>query len=113
MLATGRTSNTGDLNLKAAGIKPGKHGILVVNQNYQVVHPETRKPALGIYAAGDVTDVQTYIDAVRPVAAIYVAKLVAADTVDFNLTILPDTSDNRTATDAELLSTIKAERITP
>jgi len=54
MLATGRTSNTGELNLEAAGITPGKYGRLVVDQNYQVIHPETRKPVPGIYAAGDV-----------------------------------------------------------
>ena len=54
MLATGRTSNTGKLNLETAGITPGKYGLLAVDQNYQVVHPETRKPVPGIYAAGDV-----------------------------------------------------------
>ena len=54
MLATGRTSNTGELNLEAAGITPGKYGILAVDQNYQVIHPETLKPVPGIYAAGDV-----------------------------------------------------------
>ncbi|MFO7996323.1 MAG: Si-specific NAD(P)(+) transhydrogenase [Dehalococcoidia bacterium] len=54
MLATGRFSNTGELNLEAAGVKPGKYGLLVVDETYQVVHPETRKPVPGIYAAGDV-----------------------------------------------------------
>jgi len=54
MLATGRNSNTGKLNLEAAGITPGKRGLLAVNENYQVVHPETKKPVDGIYAAGDV-----------------------------------------------------------
>ena len=54
MLATGRTSNTGQLNLDAAGITPGKYGLLATDHNYQVIHPETKKPVLGIYAAGDV-----------------------------------------------------------
>jgi len=54
MLATGRSSNTEELNLKAAGITPGNYGLLEVNQNYQVVDPKTRKPVSGIYAAGDV-----------------------------------------------------------
>lgn len=54
MLATGRISNTEALNLEAAGITPGKYGLLAVDGNYQVVHPETRKPVPGIYAAGDV-----------------------------------------------------------
>jgi len=54
MLATGRISNTVDLNLDAAGITPGKYGLLIVDQNYQVIHPETKKPVPGIYAAGDV-----------------------------------------------------------
>jgi NAD(P) transhydrogenase len=54
MLATGRSSNTKELNLEAAGITPGKYGLLSVNQNYQVIHPKTQKPVPGIYAAGDV-----------------------------------------------------------
>jgi NAD(P) transhydrogenase len=54
MLATGRSSNTDKLNLKAAGIETGKYGRLVVDQNYQVIHPETKKSVPGIYAAGDV-----------------------------------------------------------
>ena len=54
MLATGRTSNTSALNLHAAGITAGKHGRLVVDKNYQVVHPETKEPVPGVYAAGDV-----------------------------------------------------------
>jgi NAD(P) transhydrogenase len=54
MLATGRTSNTNELNLDAAGIVTGKYGLLVVNKNYQVIHPDTKKPVSGIYAAGDV-----------------------------------------------------------
>jgi uncharacterized phage protein gp47/JayE len=71
----------------------------------------TTPATLGIPAAGDVTDVQDYIDARRPVAAIYTAIAPVADTVDFNLTILPDTPTNQAATDAELLSTIKEERL--
>jgi NAD(P) transhydrogenase len=54
MLATGRTSNTEELNLEAAGITPGKYGRLAVDQNYQVIHPKTQKTVSGIYAAGDV-----------------------------------------------------------
>ncbi len=54
MLATGRNSNTKMLNLETAGITSGKYGLLIVNQNYQVIHPETKKPVPDIYAAGDV-----------------------------------------------------------
>jgi len=54
MLATGRTSNTTELNLEHVGITLGRHGFLVVNDNYQVVHPESHEPIPGIYAAGDV-----------------------------------------------------------
>ena len=54
MLATGRTSNTSELNLENASIKPGKYGLLMVDKNYQVIHPKTLKPVQGIYAAGDV-----------------------------------------------------------
>jgi len=54
MLATGRSSNTGELNLDAAGVKTGKYGRVVVNENYQVVHPKTKKPVIDIFAAGDI-----------------------------------------------------------
>ena len=54
MLATGRESNTSELNLQAAGIVPGKHGLLMVNEDYQVVHTDTQEPVPGIFAAGDV-----------------------------------------------------------
>ena len=54
MLATGRSSNTIDLNLENAGIVSGKYGLLVVNENYQVVHPDSKKPVSGVFAAGDV-----------------------------------------------------------
>jgi len=54
MLATGRSSNTEKLNLETAGIKPGKYGRLIVNENYQVIHPEAKKTVPGIFAAGDV-----------------------------------------------------------
>lgn len=47
LIAAGRTSNTGDLNLSAAGITPGKRGILKVNASFQTEVPN-------IYAAGDV-----------------------------------------------------------
>jgi NAD(P) transhydrogenase len=54
MLATGRNSNTGKLNLEAAGIVPGTYGRLVVDDNYQVINPETKERVPGVYAAGDV-----------------------------------------------------------
>jgi NAD(P) transhydrogenase len=54
LLATGRTSNIEELNLKSAGIITGKYDRLVVNQNYQVIHPETKKTFKGIFAVGDV-----------------------------------------------------------
>ena len=80
-------------------------------QMYFVMDETYTVPAtIGIPAAGDVTDVQDYIDVRRPVAAIFTATAPTADTVDFNLTIIPDTPANQTATDTELLSTILAER---
>lgn len=53
MLATGRTSNVGELNLAAAGITAGNHGLLSVDDDFRVVHPLTREALTGIYAAGD------------------------------------------------------------
>ena len=47
LVCAGRQSNTGDLNLEAAGITPGKRGLVLVNRHYQTSTPN-------IYAAGDV-----------------------------------------------------------
>lgn len=47
LVAAGRTSNTDSLNLAAAGISPGKRGVLSVNASYETEAPH-------IYAAGDV-----------------------------------------------------------
>ena len=35
-------------------LETGNYGLLVVNQNYQVINPDTKKPVANIYAAGDV-----------------------------------------------------------
>lgn len=54
MLATGRNSNTDKLNLESANIQTGKYGLLIVDENYQVIHPETKELVQGVYACGDV-----------------------------------------------------------
>lgn len=47
LIAAGRTSNTEELNLQAAGITPGERGLIVVDQHLRTSVPH-------IYAAGDV-----------------------------------------------------------
>jgi NAD(P) transhydrogenase len=47
LVCAGRSSNTGDLNLAAAGLSPGKRGLAPVDANYRTAVPH-------IYAAGDV-----------------------------------------------------------
>ena len=47
LYAAGRTSNTADLNLEAAGVKMGSRGLVIVDDHYQTSTPN-------IYAAGDV-----------------------------------------------------------
>ena len=47
LVCAGRTSNTGDLNLAAAGLTPGKRGLIPVDAHYRTAVPH-------IYAAGDV-----------------------------------------------------------
>jgi NAD(P) transhydrogenase len=47
LVAAGRSSNTQNLNLEAAGITPGKRGLLNVDAHYRTAVPH-------IYAAGDV-----------------------------------------------------------
>src|ERR1051325_2983910 len=47
LYAAGRSSNTADLNLEAAGVTTGKRGVILVDENYRTNVPS-------IYAAGDV-----------------------------------------------------------
>ncbi|HEV7402172.1 MAG TPA: Si-specific NAD(P)(+) transhydrogenase [Chthoniobacteraceae bacterium] len=47
LVCAGRQSNTADLNLAAAGLTPGKRGLIPVSEHYQSEVPH-------IYAAGDV-----------------------------------------------------------
>ncbi|HEX3580578.1 MAG TPA: Si-specific NAD(P)(+) transhydrogenase [Thermoanaerobaculia bacterium] len=47
LYAAGRSSNTADLNLEAAGVQSGNRGLVVVDENYRTNVPN-------IYAAGDV-----------------------------------------------------------
>src|SRR5262249_39080033 len=47
LVAAGRSSNTDALNLPAAGLKPGPHGLLTLDAHYRTSVPH-------IYAAGDV-----------------------------------------------------------
>ncbi len=47
MVSAGRVSNTATLDLAAAGIRPGPHGVIEVDQNFRTSVPN-------IYAAGDV-----------------------------------------------------------
>ncbi|HEX6179235.1 MAG TPA: FAD-dependent oxidoreductase, partial [Thermoanaerobaculia bacterium] len=47
LYAAGRSSNTADLNLEAAGVKTGNRGVIIVDETYRTSAPN-------IYAAGDV-----------------------------------------------------------
>jgi NAD(P) transhydrogenase len=47
LYCVGRDGNTDDVGLGTLGVKPGKYGLLEVNENYQTAHPH-------IYAVGDV-----------------------------------------------------------
>jgi NAD(P) transhydrogenase len=47
LVCSGRSSNTGDLNLAAAGLTPGKRGLVPVDAHFRTAVPH-------IYAAGDV-----------------------------------------------------------
>ncbi len=47
LYCVGRDGNTDDIGLGTLGIRPGKYGLVEVNENYQTVHPH-------IYAVGDV-----------------------------------------------------------
>ncbi len=63
----------------------------------------------GIPQSGDITDVQDYIDAVRPVMidSGFTADAPTAYEIDFDVTISPDTPTNQTNTTAELALQIR------
>jgi uncharacterized phage protein gp47/JayE len=65
----------------------------------------------GIPQAGDKTDLEDYIKPKAPITAVYTAKIPTAETIDFNLTILPDTPTNQVATQDELRSAILQDRL--
>lgn len=54
LVATGRTPNTGPLNLDAAGVTVNAHGAIEIN-------PGMRTSAIDIYAAGDCTDQPQFV----------------------------------------------------
>jgi NAD(P) transhydrogenase len=47
LYCVGRDGNTSDIGLETLGVRPGRYGLLEVNENYQTSHPH-------IYAVGDV-----------------------------------------------------------
>lgn len=55
-----------------------------------------------IPSGGEVTDVQAYVDARRPVTAAVTVVAPIADTLNFTIHIVPDTADTRAAVTAEL-----------
>lgn len=54
LVATGRSPNTGSLNLQAAGLKLGKQGAILIDD-----HMRTSAP--NVYAAGDCTDLPQFV----------------------------------------------------
>jgi NAD(P) transhydrogenase len=79
LVAAGRNSNTEALDLSAAGLKPGKRGLLVVDANY-------RTEVANIYAVGDVIGAPAL--AATSIAQGRVAMLHAFD-VNFKAEIAP------------------------
>lgn len=53
-------------------------------------------------SAGEISDVQTYIDTVRPIPANVTVLGPSADTVNFNITLTPSTAEAKAAVTAEL-----------
>jgi uncharacterized phage protein gp47/JayE len=62
-----------------------------------------------IPSGGEVTAVQTYIDALRPVTATVSVVAPVADTLDFDITLTPNTADTRAAVEAELADLLARE----
>jgi mercuric reductase len=72
LVATGRTPNTGGLDLGAAGVATDGHGAIVVDKYL-------RTSRVGVYAAGDVTGRDEYV-----YMAAYGAKLAAENALEGN-----------------------------
>jgi len=61
----------------------------------------------GIPAGGDITDVQDYIDVVKPMGCEFTAGTLTAQTVPFNITIQPDTPTLRTSVETALEDAVR------
>jgi uncharacterized phage protein gp47/JayE len=65
----------------------------------------------GIPSAGDVTDVENYIKPIAPATVEYTCIAPTAQTVDFDLTIEPDSTEGRASAETEMKSTITNEGV--
>ncbi len=82
LIAAGRSSNTAELNLAAAGITPGKRGLLAVDQHY-------RTEVKHIYAVGDVIGSPALASTSMEQARVAVCHLCGADFLTKVATTLP------------------------
>jgi NAD(P) transhydrogenase len=88
LVAAGRQSNTADLNLTAAGLRPGKRGLLKVD-----AHCRTEVPH--IFAAGDVIGAPALAATSMEQARLAICVAFEFDYKDVVAPILPTGSESR------------------
>ena len=81
LVATGRTPNTGSLNLQAAGMKLGEHGAILIDDHM-------RTSAQNIYAAGDCTDQPQFVYVAAAAGTRAAINMTGGD-AHIDLTVMP------------------------
>ncbi|TAL71912.1 MAG: mercury(II) reductase [Rhodanobacter sp.] len=81
LVATGRTPNTGSLNLGAAGVKTSRHGVIEIDAGMHTSAPH-------LYAAGDCTDQPQFVY-VAAAAGIRAALNMTGGEASLDLTAMP------------------------
>ncbi len=83
LMALGRTPNTKNLGLEAAGVQLDKNGFIVVDEYLQTTNPK-------IYAAGDVTTLPKFVYVAAAAGGLAAKNALNGNSKKFDLSVLPD-----------------------
>ncbi len=93
LMAVGRTPNTKDMGLDAAGVELDKNGFIVVDEYLQTSNPK-------MYAVGDVTTLPNFVYVAAAAGGTAAENALNGNSKHFDLSVLPDVifSDPQIAT---------------
>ncbi|MFQ5639665.1 MAG: mercury(II) reductase [bacterium] len=83
LMALGRTPNTNNMGLEAAGVELDKNGFIVVDEYLQTGNPK-------IYAAGDVTTLPKFVYVAAAAGGLAAENALTGNSKKFDLSVLPD-----------------------